>query len=427
MIFTMGHRARVPRKKLFYGWVIVFASMLMMMISLGLVGNCNSLFIVPICNDIGISRAEGALLSTISGIAGMVLSALSAKLYTKISVRRSMQIGAVILMLGYASIGLVRNKWMLYGSYSVTTLAMWSMGYVPFAVILSNWFERRTGFVVGLVYMGTGIGGMLFSPVIGALIHSFGWRMTYLIMSVVVGLLLIPTSFLIFDKPSDKGLLPYGHEPNLEKAPLDKSMLSGTPYSSAIRSAAFWIIVTAICFTNFMVSGYHSTFAAFLSDIGYPITSASAIVSLNMASLAAGKILLGFLFDRFGYNSTSILAGISTIVCIVAALFLPSTIALVIQISMYSLGMGYGSVAPPILLKYKFGLNDFAKINGLLMTCSQVFSALGSVFSGTVRDLAGSYAPGYIFLAVMILITRVILIPVLKPSKNASTEVLTHA
>ena len=46
---------------------------------------------------------------------------------------------------------------------------MWLLAYVPYAIILSNWFHKRTGFVIGLTYMGTGIGGMLFSPVVGRL------------------------------------------------------------------------------------------------------------------------------------------------------------------------------------------------------------------------------------------------------------------
>lgn len=427
MKLPLGHHARVPKKKMFYGWVIVITSMIIMMIALGLVGNCNSLYIVPICDDLGITRSEGAFLNTVSSIGGMLMSAFSAKLYSKVSVRRTVQIGALVLALFYALISIVENKWLLYALYMVDAFATWSMGYIPFAIILSNWFERRTGFVIGLVYMATGIGGMVFSPIIGNLINSFGWRTTHLIMGAVIAMILIPTSFFIFDKPSDKGLLPYGHEPDLGPAPVDKSMLLGTPFSEAVRTPALWVILGTICFTNFAVTGYHGTFAAFLSDVGYPITVASLISSGNMASLAAGKIVLGFLFDRIGCRTTSILSGASAVICLISALFLPSKIALVIELVMFSLGIGYGSVASPVLLKYKFGLVDFAKISGFVMTFSQVFSALGSFFSGIVRDLTGSYGLSYVFFAIMILIMQVLLVPVLSTKKSVPAEVKQNA
>ena len=206
----------VGRKKIYYGWIIVAVGVIMMM-SYGIVNNCISLYVVPICSELGFTRKAGAFMSTLYSAGGMLVSAVSSSLYQAISVKKSMRVAAVTLSAAYFCYFFADKLWQFYIISAVAGCAMWLLAYVPYAIILSNWFHKRTGFVIGLTYMGTGIGGMLFSPVVGRLIETVGWRECFAIMSIIVAFAVIPGSFIVRDKPEEKGLLPYG-ERNADEA-----------------------------------------------------------------------------------------------------------------------------------------------------------------------------------------------------------------
>ena len=206
----------IGRKKIYYGWIIVAVGVIMMM-SYGIVNNCISLYVVPICSELGFTRKAGAFMSTLYSAGGMLVSAVSSSLYQAIPVKKSMRVAAVTLSAAYFCYFFADKLWQFYIISAVAGCAMWLIAYVPYAIILSNWFHKRTGFVIGLTYMGTGIGGMLFSPVVGRLIETVGWRECFAIMSIIVAFAVIPGSFIVRDKPEEKGLLPYG-ERNADEA-----------------------------------------------------------------------------------------------------------------------------------------------------------------------------------------------------------------
>ena len=54
----------IGRKKIYYGWIIVAVGVIMMM-SYGIVNNCISLYVVPICSELGFTRKAGAFMSTL--------------------------------------------------------------------------------------------------------------------------------------------------------------------------------------------------------------------------------------------------------------------------------------------------------------------------------------------------------------------------
>ena len=85
----------IGRKKIYYGWIIVAVGVIMMM-SYGIVNNCISLYIVPICSELGFTRKAGAFMSTLYSAGGMLVSAISSSLYRVISVKKSMRISAAV-------------------------------------------------------------------------------------------------------------------------------------------------------------------------------------------------------------------------------------------------------------------------------------------------------------------------------------------
>ena len=87
----------------------------------------------------------------------------------------------------------------------------------PGAIILGNWFKKKTGMAVGISAAFSGLVGMIGSSFLGMAIPAFGWRVSYVAVGIVSTALVLPISlFILRYKPEEMGLLPYGAE-NVEQ------------------------------------------------------------------------------------------------------------------------------------------------------------------------------------------------------------------
>lgn len=401
---------KLSLKKPYYGWIIVALGMVIMAASVGIVNNCMSLYIVPICDEMGYSRKAVSMLNTLLSVGSMAVAAVSAELYHHFSVRRTMQASAVVISAGYFVFAFANKLWQFYAICVVVACALWLLAYIPFAVILSNWFHKRTGFVIGLTYMGTGMGGMIFSPIIGSLIANVGWRQAMVTMAIVMAAVHIPSTFLLRDRPEDMGLKPYGAQEEKEQAQ-HRDTLPGIPFAVGKHGAKFIFIAIAasvLCFANI---GFCTNLPAHMSDRGYSIETASRIMSATMASLAVGKISLGWIYDKFGSRFATAIAGLMLAACPIAGIFLPGVGPIVCIVVCFSLGMAFGSVGIPIVAREAFGLRDFDRYNGALNAITGVLSAAAPIFSGFIYDATGSYVPAFVaFAAASVIFTAVLVL-----------------
>ena len=78
------------------------------------------------------------------------------------------------------------------------------------SVIISNWFTLKRGLAVSIALSGSGVGGVLLSPVTSAVIASYGWRVAFLVLAAICLVAALPVTLAAFTtRPSDKGLVPY--------------------------------------------------------------------------------------------------------------------------------------------------------------------------------------------------------------------------
>ena len=155
-----------------------------------------------------------------------------------------------------------------------------------------------------------------------------------------------------------------------------------------------------------------------MSDLGYPISVASAVVSGNMASLAVGKISLGWIYDKLGNIVGTALSGAFLAGAVVAGLLMPGTLPVICEIALFSLGFAFGSVAIPIISMAAFGERSFSKVNGTFMAVTGIAAAMGPVFSGHVCDTTGSYAGSYRAYVVIAAVFTVVIILCLAKNKE---------
>lgn len=404
-------------KKIFYGWYIVGACLLVMCLAYAPVVSCGSLFIQPITSDLGFTRSAYTLSSTISSLIGIVMIPIVGKLMnTK--------------WMHLVHVGSIAGVAVFYTSYAFCNtlpqfyivsllLGIFAVGAAMFPVnlLITNWFRKKRAFVMSLVMMGSSIGSTILSPIVGKLIVTYGWRKAYLFLGILMFIVLIPvTGFVIRRCPADKGLKPYGEG---ETAAAGKKPVKEWDVSlkEAKKTPILWVFVfgaTAMYLTSCVLAHI----PAAIVDAGYDAATAANIASLYFAVAIGGKLLLGMILDKFGRKAGLIFGNGCFIASVLCLMFIKAAPFLYIMALLFGIGTCICQVTYPILSSSVFGTSHYSEIFGFITMFTRLGGAFGSPLIGLVYDLTGSYHLAWILMAVLGVLMTLAMLYALRASQK---------
>jgi len=396
-------------KKIHYGWFVVAASCAIIAMTSGIITNCFSQFIKPVCADMGFTRQQMSMNQTIVSVIGMGFGLVWGAISRRINLHRWMCAAALLLPVCYFSYSFAPNLTVFYAITLVLAVVFCFISMMLFTYIVGNWFLKNRGTALGLASMGSGIGAMVMSSAINWFIETWGWRTAYRISAVLMFVVVVPLVFFVLRvRPSDKGLQPYGAGEQTETGkPVTR--FEGFAYREVIRMPLFYV-VGAVSVTQVMsICIFYQTVSPHLSDMGYTTTFAAAMASITMGALAVGKIILGKLFDKFGTRRAAVTACSCTLLGILGMIFCTFRPALVLIVLGVGLGCSFGAVCMPIIVQNIFGMKDYNAVYGKLTACTGVGAAVAPMLSGWVFDISGSYVPIYIAAACTVACAIVVL------------------
>lgn len=406
-------------KVFFKGWLVVFAGLILMISVYGIVNNCASLFIKPVTEDLGFSRSEFSLYYTVIALSTMVIALFMGKLAKKFKIKNIMLVGCVLAGIGYIGYSYANSIYVFYLMSIFSGLGLGMTTLTPLSIIISNWFVEKRGLALGLTFMGSGVGGMIFNPVANYIILNYGWRQSYLVLGIIILVTTIPIVLIFMsEKPSDKGLLPYGYE-NSSKSVLDTSA-KGVMLGEAVKTKIFWIMVVGLILITIIAMGVQMHIASYLTDIGYSPTFAASVISINMGVVILGKILLGYIFDKIGCEKGVIFVGLQVFLGVLALLFASKYPAIIVFIICWGIGNCMGTIVPALITSEIFGKKDYSTIVGVVNAVVLLGAALGSAVTGKLYDISGGYTLAWMtYLVLTVIMVGLILISlVLGKSKN---------
>ncbi|MCC0646886.1 MFS transporter [Clostridioides sp. ZZV15-6598] len=406
-------------KGFFKGWLVVFAGLILMISVYGIVNNCASLFIKPVTEDLGFSRSEFSLYYTVIALSTMVIALFMGKLAKKFKIKNIMLVGCVLAGIGYIGYSYANSIYVFYLMSVFSGLGLGMTTLTPLSIIISNWFVEKRGLALGLTFMGSGVGGMIFNPVANYIILNYGWRQSYLVLGIIILVTTIPIVLIFMsEKPSDKGLLPYGYE-NSSKSVLDTSA-KGVMLGEAIKTKIFWIMVVGLILITIIAMGVQMHIASYLTDIGYSPTFAASVISINMGVVILGKILLGYIFDKIGCEKGVIFVGLQVFLGVLALLFASKYPAIIVFIICWGIGNCMGTIVPALITSEIFGKKDYSTIVGVVNAVVLLGAALGSAVTGKLYDMSGGYTLAWMtYLVLTVIMVSLILISlVLGKKKN---------
>jgi MFS family permease len=389
-------------KRIFYGWWIVLAAFLNLFFIVGIIFYGFPVFYPSFIESLGFTRAQ----ATQGFLLGFLLAGLPFGFLAGVVID---QIGARLVIL--CGVGLVGASLLLMGSMTrlwhyevlciVEVLGFVLAGPIANQVLVSRWFRARRGQAMGYAYLGLGFGGAVSPLLINFLVRSLGWRHALEFVGALVLATLFPVGiWLTRSGPEEMGLLP--------DASVGADLLQGnsaSPASSsrgvarAIRSANFWLLLAGSTLVIGAIGGVIQHFILFLRDQGYSAAAASRFSAILLASSLGGRVLVGYLADRF--RKARIMAlfylSIGASVFLLAGQHSPATLWTFAIVFGFSMGADYMLV--PLVTAECFGTASLGKLLALLIMGYSLGQWGAPWMVGRIFDARHSYDLAWKFMA----------------------------
>ena len=355
------------------------------------------LFMEPLGKEFGWGRAMQASGASVTAVLTFLMSPIFGMLIDRFGTR-GMALAGIVLA------GLIIAGFSLANGSPVQWMAMWAL-YALAAVMIkstvwtaavSSVFREGRGLALGLVLSGTAAAQIIFPPLTDWLIGSYGWRGAWIGLGLGAGTVtFIACYFFFFDgyalakaKQAETGVTTKGP---LLSAP-------GLSMAQAWRDTALWRIGASTFIMMLITIALNVHQFEILRSTGITRTSAAWYSSIAGVAGIAGKLVTGWLLDRYHVRWVGGLTLGSTAIAF-AILLLPGLTPAMIVAAMVVNGYAAGTklqVASYLTSAYG-GLKNFGGMFGVMASLIAAGSGLGPVLAGLVFDEYGSYAPFLIF------------------------------
>lgn len=371
-------------------WPLVLAAMMGLSFA-SVAGYSLTVFIQPLADEFGWSRAQLSLGLTIFALFAVPLSPVVGAMIDRWGSRRMAVPGIILSACAFAAFGTANGsfgQWIgLWIAYSFFALAIKT---TVWTAAVTSVFHNSRGLALAVTLCGTAV-AQTFAPLVSQwLIDGYGWRQAFLwIGAGWGGISLILILLFFFDaRDHERSRAKLG---NLTQS---ASVLGGLTLGQAFRTPAILRIALAVFLTTLLGSAITVHKVPILTELGISRDDAVLIAASAGVAGIAGKLITGWLFDRW---SSGWIGGLSTgLPAIAFALMVePLRSPAAIVIGMVLLGYATGAILQVVtyLTGRYGGLRHFGKIFGVMASLLAVGTALGSVAAGLLYDIWGSYVP----------------------------------
>lgn len=267
--------------------------------------NTWSVFVVPVCDSLGASTGSFASYVSIVYLFSAIAAPFAGSLVQRFDVRITYTAAIALCAFSIGACSFYTEVWQFYVSGAIEGVGAVVIISLMAPVMVTRWYSKHTGLLMGLCAAMMGVGGALWSMVAGILIRDFGWQTAYLAFGAIASVPMLLTIFCVRSHPADVGLLPYGA---LEAGAAQATApTKGVSSRDAFRMPAFYLLAITIGLTNgaAQIGNYLAKYVYHLADVGAllvpaaeVIIMASVIAMCVQVAQACAKVGLGFVADR---------------------------------------------------------------------------------------------------------------------------------
>lgn len=388
-----------------YPWLIA-AGCIAAQMDLGFAKDTMDVYMTYVVADFGWKRADFQLAGWVTLGAYSLAGPLLGWLLDRVGARAVITAGALSLaaaFLGYASMD-------GFGTYLAATVFLGfgfaAVGDVPVSTIASRWFDRNRGVVLGVVLLGSNLGGAIISLLAKALYRDFGdsWRAGLTAIATLMLVVVLPFSLFVLREPERGAAAKQEGQRPLPGPPPPGRGRVFPSRDFLLLGFALFAYYFYYFFANRHIIALLRDHDSFGHTVPAPLVALLGIAPDDFPELTksvfeiAGipaKLLAGLLLDRLfvrhalAWNFTLLALGSSLLLALDRA-----GGAIWAFMIVHGVAWGAQQVITPLTVARRFGTRHMGQIYGTLLLV--LFPAqLGTWWAGRVFDATGSYAAFY--------------------------------
>ncbi len=320
--------------------------------------------------------------------------------------RRLMMAGITMVSVALIGLGSISTLGMFYFFYLFNALGYLCGGPLPNQVILSRRFVQSRGRAMGIAYLGIGLGGAMVPWISHALVERFGWQTALQVLGLTVFVVAFPMAFAVQEPPVPRAAP--GPAPDV-------------PAKSFFKSAPFYMLIFGSMCSIAALNGTQQNLKLYLSlDEHYTQAMSTRILSLVLASSIAGRLLMGWLADRFPKKYVMLLI-YTLIAAAIPLLFLAENPGVMYAFALiFGIGLGGEYMIIPLMTAEIFGVKALGRLMGTILAADGVAEAVAPWVIGRIRDATGSYSMGFLVLIGMAVLGAAVVAALPAPRRKVS-------
>jgi len=322
--------------------------------------------------------------------------------------------GILILVIASAIYPFSPQLWCLGVLQGIYGIAYDLCGIGPAIVFVTSWFEQQRALAIALMATGFSLAGVCCPPIVGSLVEHHGWRAASLVAPFLLFLVGLPCSLVLTDgplRPPRRGrhFQAMGREEpgELDREDRDESgRLRPLPLNfwQSLRLGAVWHLAFLSFYELYVIIATINTLVLYLkTDVGMSVELCGMYTSIVFQASTVGKLVSGVAMD-YRQTLTGVVSGLTLLVGTLLPLdftngcrSLTSSHSQLVAFAVVY-GFGFGAAFAVLCAKPAklFGkMPDFSKLQGFLMVFQVVGGFLGTLVTGKLRTLTGSYTTSF--------------------------------
>lgn len=347
-----------------------------------------------------------------------IVMPLAGNLIARWGPKKTTLLGGMLVAVGWIAASFSPDIITLTVLYGVIGGAGVGIAYgCPIAVV-AKWFPQKSGLAIGLTVMGFGISALVTAPLLKAMMGhpDIGIMNTFLYSGLAFSVIITLLAQLLSFPPA-------GWTSGTSEATSAATTVSSTlnlSRQAMLRTPSFyalWATYTIGCLAGLMAIGIASPVGTEIAKL--EATLAALAVSLFAVFNGLGRPIFGAITDKLGPKHTAMASFALIFAASLLLSFLEEGNAMLYLFAFCILWMCLGGwlALAPTTTGIFFGKQHYAQNYGVVYTAYGAGAILGTLISGNIKDITGSYLGAFPIVAGLALLGMIIATLGLNPVK----------
>jgi MFS family permease len=382
---------------LFYGWRMIAVGAALRILGGGLYFYGFSVFFLPLSQDLGLNRASTSLVFSLARAQGAFEGPIAGYFIDRFGPRPLMMMAIMMTSVGHMLLAGVHSYFTLLVVYMGVVSLSFHAGFMDAPMVIANtWFIRKRTIAMALISGSIGIGGFVFTPLLSAAVHAWGWRQAAFGCGLVFLSVGLPLVLFVRRSPESMGLRPDGDPPLTTPAhsqhgtnPAVHEEVNFT-LAAALRTSPFWLLTIATGIRVVVLSAINVHYVPIMVWKGLSAQGAAFFLAAQAFMSLPSHLFFGWLADRVNKPRLMATCMLVAMCAVLVLIHVESEWGILLFIMLFSVVESTFPVNWSTVGEF-FGRKNFAKIRGSMSFIQTWGSVIGPVIAGAIYDSTQSY------------------------------------